>query len=124
MGRKTHESIGKSLPGRLNIVISKHNSSIPGCLTVDSPEKALNLVPNDQIAFVIGGAEIYRQYLPICQCLYVTFVHGQFDGDIYFPKIDWSEWQEINRQDFKASKDNPCNYSFVTFQRKSLLTRN
>lgn len=89
MGRKTYESIGRALPGRENIVVSrKSDLQLPGCKVVQTLEQAVALTLPDEEAFVIGGSEIYRQLLPQCKRLYLTRVHSRFDADAYFPEID------------------------------------
>ena len=89
MGRKTYESIGRPLPGRTNIVISRQTAlEIPGCTVVQTLEQAVALTLPDEEAFVIGGSEIYRQLLPHCKRLYLTRVYSRFDADAIFPEID------------------------------------
>ena len=122
MGSKTFQSLGKPLPNRLNIVISKKLSSLPECVVVDSPKKALEIF-TDKIMFVTGGGEIYKYLLPYCEILYITRVHTDFEGDAYFPEVNWNEWKEIGRQDFKADAKNKYDYSFLIFQRKNLLAK-
>ncbi len=116
MGRKTYESIGKPLPNRTNIVISR-NLNIPGCTTVKSLEEATAAVPDDQEIFVMGGAEIYKQFLPFTQKIYLTRVYHKFDGDIFFPEPNLFGWKETSRQDFEADAKNPYKYSFLTLER-------
>lgn len=89
MGRKTYESIGRPLPGRTNIVISRQKDlELPGCTVVPTLEQAVALTLPDEEAFVIGGSEIYRQLLPHCKRLYLTRVYSSFDADAFFPEID------------------------------------
>ena len=125
MGRKTFESIGRPLPGRTNIVVSRNKSYAPdGVEVVDSLESALTLA--SQIAesegqkdlMVIGGAAIYAAALPLAQCLYITEVHGEVEGDAYFPEVDWSLWHEVSRQRNAAPDSGGYDFSFVVFQRK------
>ena len=118
MGRKTYESIGRPLPDRTNIIISRNNTlTIPGCTVVKTTEEALNTVPDDEEIFVVGGAEIYSQFLPITQKIYLTQIHHQFDGDIFFPKLNLSEWTETERQSLEADDKNPYKYSFITLEK-------
>lgn len=118
MGRKTYDSIGKLLPNRINIVISgKSNLDIPGCIIAASVEEALNKTPDNQEIFIIGGGEIYNQFLPLAQKLYLTKIDHQFDGDIFFPKLDSSEWEEVERRDFEPDDKNPYRYSFVIMEK-------
>lgn len=89
MGRKTYESIGRPLPGRTNIVISRQaNLLLPGCTVVSTIEQALALTLPDEEAFVIGGSEIYRQLMPLCKRLYLTRVFDRFEADAFFPALD------------------------------------
>jgi dihydrofolate reductase len=120
MGRKTYASIGMPLPGRKNIVISRNKDlQCPGCEVYDSLAKALAAVQDCAEVMIIGGAEIYKQALPLADKMYLTFVHGTFIGDAYFPKWNPVNWQEIERKDFAADAKNPYPYSFVILERKS-----
>jgi dihydrofolate reductase len=115
MGRKTYESIGKALPGRRNIVISRNpHLEIEGCEVTNSLEEALLLCNND--CFIIGGGEIYRESLPIAQKIYLTSVDCQIEGDAFFPEID-STWREIRREDFVSDEKNGFNFSFIDYER-------
>lgn len=119
MGSKTFKSIGKPLPGRLNIIVSRRAQHIPKCVVARSPETALLMAPSSRTIFVIGGAKIYKRLLPFCRIMHITFVHSRFEGDAYFPKINWNEWGQTDRKDFKADEKNPHDYSFVTYVRKT-----
>jgi dihydrofolate reductase len=118
MGRKTHESIGRALPGRRNIIIS-HNPyfQAEGCEILASLEAALTLVEDSEEVMVIGGAQIYAQALPRAQRLYLTRVHHEFAGDTYFPEWKASQWRELSREDRGADADNPHAVSFVILER-------
>lgn len=125
VGRKTYESFGaKPLPGRLNIVISR-NIEYPGNGAVvvtnidDAIEVAKSSSTEEKEIMIIGGASFYEQCLPLAQRLYLTFVHSAFEADAYFPAVDFSQWDEISREDYPADDKNPYPYSFVTFQRKN-----
>ncbi len=119
MGRKTHESIGRALPGRRNIVITHQKITYPGCEIVSSLQEALDAVKDDPSgeAFIFGGGEIYRQAMPMTDRIYLTRVHETFDGDIAFPEIRESEWKEMEREDHTADAENPHDYSFITYER-------
>lgn len=120
MGRKTFESIGKPLPNRLNLILSRNgNYSAPGCQVVTSLEEAKKLASAEhkEIIFIIGGAEIYRQLLPQVERLYVTLIHQSFDGDAFFPELNMADWKEIEREDFSATAEQPLAYSFVTLEK-------
>jgi len=117
MGRKTFESIGKPLPGRVNIVISRNPNFHPdGVLVASSLAAALELAKNDSEAFIIGGGEIYRQALPLASKLYVTRVHKSYEGDTTFPLINPNEWELI-----QSEKGNPTSgpgYTFEVYARR------
>lgn len=118
MGRRTHESIGRPLPGRRNIVItSQPGYQAEGCEVVDSPAEALNLTADSEEVMIMGGASLYREFLPMAQRLYITRVEATLPGDTYFP--DWSPeaWQCRDRQTFMADDKNEYDYSFEVFER-------
>lgn len=119
MGRKTYESIGRPLPGRTNVIITRNGSYAPeGCVVVNSLAAALELAKEDSEAFVFGGGEIFREALPLVNKIYLTKVHCVIDGDTHFPELTSSEWIELDREEFKADEKNEYDYSFVTLQRK------
>ncbi|MCY0965184.1 dihydrofolate reductase [Parathalassolituus penaei] len=125
MGRKTHESIGRPLPGRPNIVISRQSGyQSDGVAVVESLEPAIQLAARLALqaeageAIIMGGADIYRQVLPLVDRMYLTEVHADFDGDAFFPQFDRSEWEEVQRVDHAGSGDNPVPYSFVILDRR------
>ncbi len=118
MGRKTWESIGRPLPGRRNLVVSRNpDYRAEGTETCNSIEAALELCADAPEAFLIGGANLYRQALErgLVQVLWITHVHGQFDGDAWFPEIDPDRWQEVWREERAADKANPYPLSFVKY---------
>ena len=125
MGRKNFESIPHKyspLPNRINIVITRQsNYSAKGCLTVSSIEEALKISRKnkDQEPFIIGGGEIYKLALEkkLVDKIYLTKIHQTFYGDTYFPELA-TEWQEVNRIDYKADKRHAYDYSFLTFEKK------
>jgi len=119
MGRKTYESLGKPLPNRTNILITRDkNYKAEGCLVVNSVKEALKAAAEvDENPFILGGAEIYKQAMPFADKLDITFVHHQFEADVFFPKIDKKIWKETSRENFKADEKNKFDYSFVTFER-------
>jgi len=120
MGRKTFDSIGKPLPNRTSIIISRNSDfQVAGCITVDSLENAIleaKKIGNEE-AFVIGGAEIYRLALPMVDKIYLTEVHHAYEGDTFFPEIDKSIWQETQREDFETDEKHQVKYSFVEMER-------
>jgi dihydrofolate reductase len=118
MGRKTHESIGRPLPERTNIVVTRNAAyRAPGCLVVHSLEEALQAVAQHEEAMVIGGAQLYRQALPGADSLYITLIRHEFAGDTFFPELNAAEWREIGRTDCEADDKNPWPYSFIHLQR-------
>jgi len=116
MGRKTFESLGKPLPNRTNIIITRNsNYKAEGCIVVNSLNEAIEAAKEDENPFILGGAEIYKQAIEIADKLDLTFVHHEFDADVFFPKIDTTIWKEISREYFKADDKNKFNYSFVSY---------
>ncbi len=120
MGRKTFESIGKPLPNRTTVIITRNQEYIApeGCVVVHSLEDALDAARNDDNAYIIGGAQIYEQALSIATRLDLTMVHHAFDADAFFPEIDLSQWKEIFREDYTADEKNKYDYSFISYTKK------
>jgi len=118
MGRKTYESLGKPLPNRTNIIITRNaNFKAEGCVVVNSLQDAIEAAKEDKSPYILGGAEIYKQAILIADKLDLTFVHHNFEADAFFPEIDKTIWKETLREDFKANDKNKYDYSFVTFER-------
>ena len=124
MGRKTWESIGRPLPGRTNIVITRDPEfDAEGVKVVNSLEAAITLAEHITVidggdeAVVMGGAQIYEMALPMADRLYMTQVHADVDGDTCFPEFELASWHELTREDFSASETNPYDYSFVVLER-------
>ena len=115
MGRKTYESIGRPLPNRRNIIITRNNDlSVENCEVVNSLAQALLLCNNN--CFIIGGGEIYKQSISAADKLYITIVDENFKGDTFFPEIDKS-WLEVSREEFQSDEKNNHNYSFIEYER-------
>jgi len=115
MGRKTYESIGRPLPNRRYIIITRNSEyEVEGCEVVSSLEEALLLTNND--CFIIGGGEIYKQSLEVADKIYLTLVHKDFEGDTTFPELG-KEWATIDTKDFDADEKNEYNYSFIEYDR-------
>ena len=111
MGRKTYESIGKPLPNRRSIIITRDpDYSVEGCEVVNSLEEALLLSNND--CFIIGGGEIYRQVIDIADRIYLTLINKEFEGDTSFPEL--KDWVEISYEDFS---NDDFEYSFIQYER-------
>lgn len=126
MGRKTFESIGRALPGRLNLVISRQEGwKADGAVHANSLAEGLRLGQEDARAkglkqvMVIGGADLYAQAFDHCTRLYLTQVHAQIDGDAFFPRFDPEQWTETSRQHHPADEQNSQAYSFIVLQRKA-----
>ena len=120
MGRKTFESIGKTLPGRDNIVITRsHAFTAPGCRVVHSLAEALTAAQLAGEVFVIGGAEIYALALPLADRLQLTEVDAAIDGDAYFPDFDRSAWREVSRKPGSTAGPDRLRYDFVTYERRA-----
>lgn len=124
MGRKTYESIGKPLPGRLNIVLTRDVKwQAEGVVVATSLEEAFSLAEaqaktDAQREFmVIGGDQLYASCLPMMDRLYITKVHANVEGDAWFPEVNWNQWKEVSKVDFKAEGANPYDYSFVVYDR-------
>ncbi len=121
MGRKTFESIGRPLPNRVNIVMTRDTSYLAqGCIMVTSIQQALAVAKegNQKEIFIIGGSEIYSQLLPHIQKIYLTVIHDQFEGDSFFPKIVKEEWIETENIQHPSDDENAFPFSFITLERK------
>lgn len=119
MGRKTYESIGRPLPGRTNIIISRNPEySQPGCLVFDDIDKALAGCGDAEEVFVIGGSDFYQAMLPVVDTLYLTQIHREFQGDTFFPEIDLEQWVEVGREDVLEDPDAAFSYSFLKLEKR------
>jgi len=117
MGRKTFESIGRPLPGRSNIVLSRDAAwTMPGVVVAGNVDAALRLCAGAPEVMVIGGAEVYRLLLPRASTVYLTEIHAHFDGDAVFPGLQSWQWEVAERREFVAAGDQP-GYAFVTLRR-------
>ena len=120
MGRKTFESLPKgALPNRKNIVISRNPElKIEGATVYSSLDYALLKLIDDEEVFIIGGAQIYEQTLPVADKLYLTKIHAAFpEADTFFPPIDIKEWREVSRETHPADEKNPYSFTFVDCER-------
>ena len=130
MGLNTYKSIGRPLPNRTNIVLSKDDEEIEGCLIVHSLEEAFKIArPADaksygeakeksENIFVVGGASVYAQAIPFADQLNLTLIDAEVEGDIYFPEFNHDEWREISREENKADEKNIYDMAFVKYVRK------
>ena len=118
MGRRTHESIGKVLPGRRNIVLSRDpDYRAPGCVVVADLDEALGVCDDAHEPMIIGGAQLYAAALPRANRMYLTLLHDSFSGGTWFPEYDHRQWRELSREDHEADADFPCSFSFVDLER-------
>lgn len=118
MGRKTFESIGRPLPGRRNIIISRDTSyRIDGCDTANNIQAALELIADQPEAMLIGGASLYQQTMDLADRLYITEIQDKFSGDAWFPAIDPAQWRETWREQHQPDDKNIYPYAFVKYQK-------
>lgn len=119
MGRKTHESIGRPLPGRRNIILTRQpDYTAQGCDVRHSVEDALAACAGVDEIMVMGGAALYRHFLPRAGRIYLTRVQAEVDGDTWFPPFDESAWKEVERRDCPADERNEYPYSFLLLELK------
>ncbi len=124
MGRKTYESIGRSLPGRTTVVITRRPLEAGEALIAPSTEQAMMSASSDTEAFVAGGAEIYAQMIHRADRMYLTRVHAEVEGDAYFPDFDdVNEWRLVDSEHFEADDKNQYPYSFLTYDRAAPASR-
>jgi dihydrofolate reductase len=118
MGRRTFESIGKPLPQRRSIVITRNPAwRAQGVEVANNLNQALAMAKNEDEVFVIGGAEIFHQALPQADRMYFTLIHADIEGDTYFPQIDLSQWRLEKEQHHEANAKNPHAFSFRVYER-------
>lgn len=114
MGRKTYESIGRPLPKRKNVVITRQKDfEAKGCVVVNSLEQAIESCKGEEEIFVIGGSEIYKQAMKFADRIHLTEIHESFKGDAFAPEFDSENWQETFREDFEPDGKNKYSYSFI-----------
>ena len=121
MGLRTFESIGgKPLPDRKNVILNNDPNYMPPqeCFVARSIEEVLEFSKKDGEVMICGGASVYKQFLPLAQRLYLTYVHATTEGDTFFPEVNLAEWNEVKRTDCKADEKNAFDYSFVILERK------
>ena len=121
MGRKTFDSIGKPLPGRTTVVVTRNRElKIEGCIIVHSLQEAIDACAGDEQIFIVGGAELYAQALPLTGMLYITEIQKDVQGDAHFPQFDRNEWIEESRERHSQQEPQPLEYHFVTCRRKQI----
>ncbi len=120
MGRKTFEAIGRPLPGRDNLIISRNlDYQQPGCRVFADADAALLYAAYSEELFIIGGATLYEAFLPRADALYLTLINKSFAGDTYFPRIDPKDWREASRRDVTDDEQVDFTYSFIKLERQS-----
>jgi dihydrofolate reductase len=121
MGRKTYESIPprfRPLTGRHNIVVTRNRAyQAAGCPVVHSAAEALAVAGPVEEVIIGGGAQLYRLFLPQADRLYLTLIDAEFEGDSYFPRLEFDQWREISRETYPADEGNPHGYHFVILER-------
>ncbi len=118
MGRATWESIGKALPGRRSIVLTRQSDyQAAGAEVAHTPDAALALAADAEEVMIIGGGKIYEQFLPMTDRIYLTRVHANIDGDTYFPEIDEDEWHIVSSTPLPPNDERPFSISFQTLER-------
>lgn len=120
MGRKNYESIGRPLPNRTSVIITRNKDyKAEGCIVVNSIKEALEVAKasGETEAFIIGGGEIYKSSLELTDKIYYTEVHETFEGDTFYPALDKKTWKEVTRENHFAEEKNPYAYSFVVYEK-------
>jgi dihydrofolate reductase len=120
MGKRTFFSLPRRpLPNRINIVITDiENEQLEGCTMAYSINQVLELCRDGQESFVIGGASVYKQMLPLCNTLYLTRIYADFEADAFFDSIDFDEWELIENQPHEADETNAYPFAYLTYKRK------
>ena len=121
MGLNTFKSIGsKPLSNRKNIILNDDPNYVPpdGCYVAHSVKEVLEMVKDEKEVMICGGASVYKQFLPLTDRLYLTYIHQNFEGDTYFPEFDMNDWKEVSRTDHEPDEKNLYKYSFLIFDRK------
>jgi dihydrofolate reductase len=119
MGRKTFASIGRPLPGRTMIILTRQmDFTLPDILVAHSLDEALSLASGEEL-FSAGGEEIYRQTLSLANRMYLTIIHSEFTGDAFFPLYDETDWVLLEEERHQPDENNPYSYSFLTYDRKA-----
>lgn len=118
MGRKTYDSIGRPLPKRTNVVITRDTElQIEGCTMAHSLTEAVEMFDSSEEVFIIGGAQIYSQAMPIADRVYLTIIDKEYEGDSSFPEIDYNSWRQISCEKFERGEEFEYPFSFITLER-------
>jgi len=124
MGRKTFDSIGKPLPGRTTVVVTRNRAlTLEGCIVTHSLPEAIAACAGDREIFILGGAELYAQALPVADTMYVTEILHDVPGDAHFPQFDQSGWVETSREPRHQEAPQPLEFHFVTYRRRTTQTK-
>jgi dihydrofolate reductase len=116
MGRKTYDSLGRLLPGRTTVIVTRNpDYKVEGAIVVHSLEAAIEACGDDNEAFLIGGAELYKDGLKLANKLYMTEINAEYEGDAFFPEFDMLEWKAGERETHRA--ENGLSFSYITYQR-------
>lgn len=122
MGRKTFESFPKPLPNRIHVIITRDENYTPidtkNCIVVNNIEKAIDICPDNEDIFIIGGGEIYKQSMNLVDRIELTRVNCDIDGDTYFPSIDKNEWNVIKREYHNKDDKHQYDFEYLTYQKK------
>lgn len=118
MGRKTFESLGRPLPNRTNVVISRTQQTIEGCTVVGSLEEAVALFPKEEEVFIIGGAQIYALALSVADKMYLTRIYCDYQGDTSFPEWEPKQWELTSKESFENGEKYPHPFAFEIYERK------
>jgi dihydrofolate reductase len=120
MGRKTFESIGRLLPGRTTVIVTRQTVfQFDGALVVASVEEGLEAVKIDPLPFVIGGGEIFSLFLPLVSEIHLTRVHATVEGDTFLPKIDWNQWAATHQEWHSADSKNNFDHTYLVYHRRN-----
>jgi dihydrofolate reductase len=125
MGRKTYESIGKPLPGRTNIIITRNKElKIKGVEIVQSLNEAMVVAGKEEVKeiFIIGGAEIFNSTFPLVSRIYITRIHSEMEGDVFFPNFNKDNWVQVKNKDCEPDEKNPFSYSFQVWEKKRVIS--
>ena len=118
MGRLTWESIGRPLPGRQNIIITRQaDFAAPGCDVVASTAEAVDIAGDVEEIMIIGGSRIFESFLPMAHRLHMTRVHAEIEGDVFFPEIDVRSWQLVSSEEHEADASNEYPFAFMSYER-------
>jgi dihydrofolate reductase (trimethoprim resistance protein) len=119
LGRKNFESIGRALPGRRNIILTRDKDyNFDGCEIIHSIEAVFELCKYEEEIFIFGGEQIYNMFLPYVEKMYITKIHYEFEGDTYFPEVNFDEWKEVSVEQGVMNDKNPYYYNFHVYERK------